>query len=49
MSPHSLHQAAGMISGALAWACQRGDLAHNPAIGARLPDGTQRGPAHHRS
>jgi len=49
MSPHSIHQASGVISGALAWACQRGDLNHNLAIGAQLPDGTQRGPARQRT
>jgi hypothetical protein len=49
MSTRSIHQATGVISSALAWACERGDLAHNPAIGAQLPDGTQRGPARQRS
>ena len=28
---------------------QRGDLNHNPATGAQLPDGTQRGPARRRT
>jgi site-specific recombinase XerC len=43
MSTRSIHQATGVLSSALAWACERGDLNHNPAIGAQLPDGTQRG------
>jgi hypothetical protein len=49
MSSCSIHQAAGVISGALAWACHRGDLNHNPAIGAQLPDGTERGPTRRRT
>lgn len=48
MSSRSIRQATGVVSGALAWACERGDLAHNPATGALLPDGTQRGPARRR-
>jgi len=49
MSSASIHQATGVISSALAWACERGYLNHNPAIGAQLPDGTERGHTRRRT
>jgi hypothetical protein len=39
-SDRSIHQAATVIASALAFARDHGDINHNPAIGAQLPDGT---------
>jgi len=39
-SASSIHQAAVVLSGAHQWARGNGHSSHNPALGARLPDGT---------
>jgi hypothetical protein len=47
-SPSSVHQAAVILSGALAWAHDHGQVRRNPTLGLRLPDGTQLAPPRHR-
>jgi len=47
-SPSSVHQAAVILSGSLAWARDHGQVRRNPALGLRLPDGTRLAPPRHR-
>lgn len=47
-SPSSIHQAAVLLSGCLAWAQRQGHLGANPALGLRLPDGTRLAPPRRR-
>jgi hypothetical protein len=47
-SHSSIHQAAVLLSGALAWGKRHEYLDHNPAPGLRLPNGTSLGPPRHR-
>jgi hypothetical protein len=47
-SPSSVHQAAVVLSGALAWAHDHGQVRRNHALGLRLPDGTKLAPPRHR-
>lgn len=42
-STRSIHQAAVVMSGCLAWAKRRGLVEHNAATGMRLPDGSRLG------
>jgi len=46
-SPSSVHQAAVVLSGTLAWAHDHGQVPRNPALGLRLPHGTQLAPPRH--
>ena len=47
-SPSSVHQAAVVVSGCLAWAHNQAQVRRNPALGLQLPDGTQLAPPRHR-
>jgi hypothetical protein len=47
-SPSSIHQAAVVLSGCLAWARDCGQLRRNPALNLQLPDGTRLAPPRHR-
>ena len=47
-SPSSIHQAAVVLSGSLAWAHEHEQLRRNPALGLRLPDGTRLAPPRRR-
>lgn len=47
-SSSSVHQAAVLFSGCLAWAHRQGHLGANPALGLRLPDGTRLAPPRRR-
>ena len=47
-SPSSVHQAAVILSGSLAWAHDHGHVRRNPALGLRLPDGARLAPPRHR-
>jgi hypothetical protein len=47
-SPSSVHQAAVILSGSLAWAHDHGQVRRNPTLGLRLPDGTRLAPPRHR-
>lgn len=47
-SPSSVHQAAVLLSGCLAWAQRQSHLGANPALGLRLPDGTRLAPPRRR-
>ena len=47
-SPSSIHQAAVLISGCLAWAYRQGHLATNPAFALRVPDGRTLAPPRRR-
>ena len=47
-SPSSIHQAAVILSGCLAWAHNHGQLRRNPALAIRLPHGTPLAPPRHR-
>jgi hypothetical protein len=47
-SPSSIHQAAVLLSGCLAWAKRQGHLNTNPAYGLRLPNGTTLAPPRQR-
>jgi hypothetical protein len=47
-SRSSIHQAAVLLSGSLAWAKRNGHLYANPALGLPLPDGTRLAPPRQR-
>ena len=47
-SPSSVHQAAVVLSGSLAWAHDHGHVRRNPTLGLRLPNGARLAPPRHR-
>jgi len=47
-SPSSVHQAAVVLSGSLAWAHDHGQVSRNPTLGLQLPDGSRLAPPRHR-